>query len=128
MKRLRNVFSIYFAVGLMFLGFAVQTEAQIRRNEREVRDIIRSLSAKVEDFQYGLTYQMQNNSADDTEIDEVTDNLDNLQKKISAFSKNLDQRRENANDVSEILNSARSVDDFLNSNQQNRRLANDWAR
>ncbi len=126
MKRLSSIFSIYFAVGLMFLGFVVQTEAQVRRNEREVREIVRSLSAKVEDFQYGLTYQLSNNSADDQVIDNVTDDLKNLQKKIRAFSDNLNQRRENADDVSEILNAAKSVDGFLTNNQQNRRIETDW--
>ncbi len=126
MKRLSSVFSIYLTVGLMFLGFAVQTDAQIRRNEREVRDIVRNLTSKVEDFQYGLTNQMQNTSADDQEIDNVTDDLKNLQKKIRDFGNNLNQRRENADDVSEILRSAKSVDDFLNNNQQNRKIENDW--
>jgi hypothetical protein len=126
MKKLQNVFSIYLAFGLVLLGFAAQADAQNRRNEREVREIVRSLTAKVEDFQYGLTYQMRNNSADDQEIDNVNDDLKNLQKKIRTFSDNLNQRRENADDVSEILSSARSVDQFLNNNRQNRRIETDW--
>lgn len=127
MKRLQSVFSVYFTIGLLFLGFAVQTaDAQTRRNEREVREIVRSLNAKVDDFQYGLTYRMQNTSADDQEIDNVTNDLKDLQKKIDEFSRNLDGRRENADDVSEILSAAKLVDDFLSGNPQNRRIETDW--
>ena len=127
MKRLQNVFSVYLVIGIVFLGFVAQTDAQIRRNEREVREIVRSLNAKVEDFQYSLSYRLQNTSADRQEIDNVTGDLRDLQKKIDDFSRNLDSRRENADDVSDILSAARPVDDYLSDNPQNRRVENDWS-
>lgn len=130
MKRLANKFSIYLAIGLVFFGFAAQqTTAQqqrVRRSERDVREIMRSLTANVEDFQYGLTYQLENNSADEAEIDRVNNDLRTLQKKISDFRENFNQKRENADDVSEILAAARSVDSFLVGTRQNRRIQSDW--
>jgi len=111
----------------MLFGVAVQADAQTRRNQREIRDIVRNLSSKIDDFRYGLTYQLRNNSADQQEIDDVTNDLQDLQKSVRSFSDNLDQRRENADDVSTIIDASQRIDDFLQSNPQNRKIQNDWA-
>ncbi len=111
----------------MIFGVAAQADAQTRRNQREIRDIVRSLSSKIDDFRYGLTYQLRNNSADDQEIQDVENDLKDLQKSVRQFSDNLDQRRENADDVSAILDTAQRIDEYLESNPQNRKLESDWA-
>ena len=68
MSRLRSMFTGYFVIGLMILGSVGQSNAQTRRSEREVRDIVRSLRSKIDDFQYNLTYQLKSNSVDTDEI------------------------------------------------------------
>lgn len=127
MNGFRKLFFIYLAIGLMILGFAGQSDAQNRRSEREVRDIIRNLNSKIDDFEYNLTYQLRSTSADRQEIDGVTASLRNLQDRIRAFEADLDNRRENVDDVSGILDAAKNIDDFLSVNQQNRRVETDWA-
>lgn len=120
------MFSVYLTIGLIIFGIAAQADAQTRRNEREVRDIVRSLSSRIDDFQYGLTYQLRNNSADRQEIDDVTNDLRELQKAVRTFSDNLNRRRENADDISAILDASQRVDEYLQSNPQNRKIENAW--
>ena len=127
MSRFRSILSAYFAVGLLVFGIAGQASAQTKRSEREMRDIIRSLRSKIDDFQFNLNYQLLSNSADGDEIVEVERNLRVLNDRIDNFESNLDRRRENADDVSRILSAAGSVDNYLKQNQQNRRIENEWA-
>lgn len=126
MNRLKSVFSIYLMVGFVMLGIAAQADGQTRRNEREIRDLTRSLSSRIDDFRYSLTYQLRNNSVDRQDVEDVTSDLADLQKAVRTFSDNLDRRRENADDVAAILNAARRIDDYLLSNPQNRRIQTDW--
>lgn len=127
MSRLKSVFSVYVAIGLMIFGTTLQTNAQLRRNERDVRDIVRSLSSKVDDFRYSLTFLLRNNSADRQEVTNVENDLKNMQDKIRAFSDNFDRKRENADDIRDIINAAQIVDEYLNNNPQNRKIDNDWS-
>ncbi|MEJ7849216.1 MAG: hypothetical protein WKF92_14130 [Pyrinomonadaceae bacterium] len=126
MKRFTSLFSVYAAIGLMVFGLAGQADAQ-RRSDRETRDIVRSLNSKIDDFQYGLEYQLKSSSADSQSIDDISNDLRDLQDKVNTFDTNLTAKRENRDDVSNILDSARTIDQFLNSNQQNRKLQTDWA-
>ena len=118
--------SVYAAVALVVFGIAAQADAQ-RRNERQVRDIVRSLSTKIDDFQYGLDYQLRTTSAARQDVDDVRTSLQNLQAKVDIFDENLNQRRENRDDVQEIIRAAKDVDAFLSQNRQNRRLETDWS-
>lgn len=126
MRRFTSLFSVYAAIGLMVFGLAGQADAQ-RRNERETRDIVRSLNSKIDDFQYGLEYQLKSSSADPRDAGNISADLRDLQDKITAFDENLTAKRENRDDVSDILSSARTIDQFLNSNRQNSKLQTDWA-
>ena len=42
------------------------------------------------------------------------------------FQDNLDSRRENADDVRDLLGAARNIDQFLYDNKQNRKIDADW--
>ena len=126
MNRIRSIFSVYLAIGLVLLGAASDSQAQNRRNEREVRDIVRSLNSKVDDFQYSLNYRLQNNSVDRDEATRVSGDLRGLQDKVRKFQDNLDNRRENADDVRDLLGAARNIDQFLYDNKQNRKIDADW--
>jgi hypothetical protein len=128
MSRFRSALSIYFAVGLMFLGIIGQdAAAQTRRSEREVRDIVRSLKSRIDDFQYNLTFRLRTNSADRDELTEIETDLRDLTSRINEFERNLDSRRENADDVSRILGAAQTVNEYLSQNPQNRRIESDWS-
>lgn len=126
MSRIKGIFSIYLAIGLVLLGAAGDSQAQNRRSEREVRDIIRSLNSKVDDFQYSLNYRMQSGSADRDDVTRVSRDLRGLQERVREFQTNMDNRRENADDVRGIIDAARNIDQFLYDNAQNRKIETDW--
>ncbi len=119
------MFSVFAVVGMVFLGLAGQADAQ-KRNERETRDIVRSLNSKVDDFKYNLDYQLKSASMDQDSVTDVSTDLRDLKDKIKIFETNLNARRENRDDVSDIVQAANNIDDFLETNQQSRKLQNDW--
>ncbi|MBC7898917.1 MAG: TrbI/VirB10 family protein [Saprospiraceae bacterium] len=125
MRRYTKFFSVYAAIGLMVFGIAEQADAQ-RRNERETRDIVRSLNSKIDDFQYSLEYQLKSSSADPRDTGTISADLRDFQEKVNAFDENLMAKRENRDDVSGLLRSAQVVDQFLISNPQNGKLQTDW--
>ena len=110
---------------MVFLGLAGQADAQ-KRNERETRDIVRSLNSKIDDFKYNLDYQLKSESMDPQSVNDVSSDLRELKDKIAAFETNLNDKRENRDDVSDIVGAANNIDDFLETNQQSRKLQSDW--
>ncbi|MGH8500080.1 MAG: hypothetical protein ACRERV_14930, partial [Methylococcales bacterium] len=125
MRRFQNGVTLIAFIGLLVLGFAGRADAQ-RPNTREVRDLVRSLNSKIEDFRYKLTYQLQSSSADRQETARVTAELRDLQEKVRAFEENLNQRRENRNDVNDILAAAVNIDGYMSNSRQYRTLETDW--
>ena len=125
MRRIWNILSISFVIGIVFFALSDQVNAQ-RRSEREIRDTVRSLNSKIDDFAYGLNYQLQSSSADQQEAGDAARDIRDLQDKVRAFQSNLDLHRENRDDVSEIIFSAKNIDGFLVSNPQNGQIRNDW--
>lgn len=125
MKPFRNVIWSVAALGLLLFGVAANADAQ-KRNEREIRDAVRNLRAQVDDFQYGLEYELTNNSPGVNKAD-ADSSLRNLQDKIAAFDENFLNKRENRDDINAIIDAAKDVDGVLRSTTINRRLETDWA-
>lgn len=125
MRIVKNAFSLSFMVLSLVLASASFADAQ-KRNDKDVRDTLRSLNSNLDNFEYDLRYQMQSSSANNTEISDVSDDIRNLKDDISQFQRNFDQKRENRDDVDQIIYSSRTIDDFLRSNPQNRRVEDDW--
>ena len=113
------------AVALIIVAVAGPADAQ-RRNERQIRDIVRSLNAQIDDFQYGLDHQLRSTSSRNQDVETVHDSIRNLQVKVDEFEENLNNRRENRDDVREIITAAKDVDVFLAQNPQNRRIDTNW--
>lgn len=113
-------------MAVIVLGTVGVTDAQ-RRDNREVRDAVRSLNSKLDDFEYNLNYQMRSSSANRDDMATVSDNLRELKSDVREFQNNFDQKRENKDDVMKIVESARQIDQFLKLNSQNRRIEDDWA-
>ena len=112
---------------MLLMGVAASADAQAR-NERQVRELVRTLTAQVDDFQYGLDYELKNNSAGGrVNPGDVNSGLRNLQDKVTAFDENFVARRENRNDVHDIVTAAKDVEGSLATVNLNRRLQNDWA-
>lgn len=115
------------AVAMLF-GVAALANAQTqRRNDRDIRDALRSLNSKLDDFEQDARYQMQSSSAGNGQIAGLSDNVRGLRDSIQQFQENYDRRRENRDDVNKIVDGARQVNSFLQTNPQNRRVQDDWA-
>ncbi|PYS98811.1 MAG: hypothetical protein DMF63_14580 [Acidobacteria bacterium] len=109
----------------MILGTAGLSNAQ-RRNEKQIRDSVRSLNAQIDDFQYGLDYQLKSTSSPTQDIDGVHDSIRTLQTKVDDLEENLNNRKDNRDDIHSIIIAAKDVDAFLKSNPQNQRIDTNW--
>ncbi|MGH9820215.1 MAG: hypothetical protein ACRD43_08590, partial [Pyrinomonadaceae bacterium] len=84
MKKLEKVLAAVFASILVVGGFSVEASAQ-RKNDRDVRDIVRSLNSKIDDFSSALSYQLKSSSADQQEMDDVITDLKDLKDSLNTF-------------------------------------------
>ena len=125
MKRFGNFLAASTAIFVLLLITAGVADAQ-RRNERQVRDLVRTLNAQIDDFQYGLDHHMRSSSAPTQDVEDVHDKIRNLQTKVDDFDENLTNRRENRDDVHEIISAAKEVDTFMTQHPQNRRMDTNW--
>ena len=126
MKRAVDRFSVFFAAMVIFVGLFGSVNAQ-QKNERQVRDLIRSLNSQVDNFQFTVEDDMHRNSADQQEIAELSASLANLQLRLTAFEDNLTERRENRDDVNEIVNAAQDVDGFFKREQPSPKVSQQWS-
>jgi hypothetical protein len=124
MNSLVKRFSAVLAAAVLVTGLFGSANAQ--RNERQVRDMIRSLSSQVDNFQYSLEDEMRRSSANSQDVDDISRSLSNLQDKVSAFEDNFNQRRENRDDVNGIVTAAQDVDGFFRRERPNQRVQQDW--
>ncbi|HUR98642.1 MAG TPA: hypothetical protein VMZ26_11310 [Pyrinomonadaceae bacterium] len=125
MKRFGNFFAAIAVMSFVLLGAAGSADAQ-RRNERQIRDLVRSLNAQIDDFQYGLDYQLRSASSRNQDVENVHDSIRNLQSKVDDFEENLNNRKDNRDDIREIVTAAKDIDAYLGQNPQNRRIETNW--
>jgi len=126
MKRFSNALLSFAALCMVSIGFAATATAQAK-DQRAVRDLLRSLTAQVDDFQYALDYEMRNNSAGSrTNMGDLNSGLRRLQDAVSAFDDNFRAKRENRNDANDIIAAASDVERGLGKISLNRRLETDW--
>jgi hypothetical protein len=118
MSRYKSVFPVYLIVGLMMFGFANPANAQTIRNERNVRDILRSLNSKIDDFRYTFSSEVSRNSISRADENEVNGNLRDFKASLTRFEDKFQRRRENADDVTNVLAAAK----ILNLNLEGRRF------
>ena len=126
MNRLNGIFSVFLMFGFVVFGFVAPTNAQGVRNERSVRDSLRSLNSKLDDFKYSLDNELGRNSTSRDDENEINDNVQSFEKSLDAFSGKLDRRRENADDVRNVLTAAQTVNDFLNVKRFSAATQKDW--
>ena len=114
MSRLKNVFSFYVVLGLIITGFlATAANAQLYRNEREIRDIVRTLNSKIDDFQTNLSGEVRRSSSSREDRQDLEDQMRIFEFKVRDFEVNFDRQSENADDVSTILEEAKKADDII---------------
>ncbi|MEO8573386.1 MAG: hypothetical protein ABI481_05410 [Pyrinomonadaceae bacterium] len=125
MKRLGNFFAAIAVVSFVLIGTAGLADGQ-KRNEKQIRDLVRSLNAQIDDFQYGLDYQLRSASSKSQDVENVQDSIRRLQTKVDDFEENLNNRKDNRDDIREIVTSAKDIDAYLDQDQQNRRIETNW--
>ena len=126
MSKLRNVYSIYLTIGLIIFGFGSQSLAQTPRNERTVRNTLQSIYSRVDDFRSNLDAEFSRNSISRNQENKINADVRNFSNSLSKFENKLQKRRENAEDVSDILNAAKNIDDFLSNNRFSSTVESDW--
>ncbi|MBS1797647.1 MAG: hypothetical protein JSS81_27745 [Acidobacteria bacterium] len=127
MSRFKSVLALYVAIGLSLCGLAAPAAAQKMRNEKDVANIVRSLNSKIDDFRYSLKYGLKNSSIDEQDADALENNLATVDGKMRDFENNFNQRRENADDVTDLLSAAKGINDFLSGNRVNNTVEKDWS-
>lgn len=113
MSRFKSVFPVYLLIGLIWFGFAAQANAQGSRNERNVRDILRSLNSKIDDFRYRLDNEFDRNSVSTEDENEINANLRDFDASLKQFEDKFQRRRENTDDVTDVLSAAKTINTAL---------------
>ena len=126
MGRLSNRITALTLAFITVISLTGTAKAQ-RANTKEVRDIIRSLNLKLEDFRNRLTYQLESSSSDRRTSDVVLEDVRDLQSRLRGFDSDIAARRDNRDTVNDVLDVASNVDAFMRSNRQYRGLDNDWS-
>lgn len=126
MSRLKNVFSVYFTVIMLITGFVVTTNAQRNRNNRDVRDTVRSLSSKIYDFQNSLSSEFRNNRDSRRDRNDLEDYLRKMDNEVRDFETQFNRSSENSDDVSAILDEAKKADALINRLSFSQRTYNQW--
>ncbi|MGI8468983.1 MAG: hypothetical protein ACR2N3_11095 [Pyrinomonadaceae bacterium] len=126
MNRVRNGFALVLSIGLIFLGLFSQANAQNRGNQRQVNGILRSLNVKVDTFRNDLDNEYQRSTIGGDNQNQINNYLDTLQNNLSDFQGKVDRQRETADDVSQVLQTAKNIDDFIAQSGFTTKLRREW--
>ena len=126
MSRLKNLFSAYLTLVLLFTGFVVSANAQRNRNNRDVRDTVRSLSSKIYDFQNSLSGEFRNANNNRRDRNDLEDYLRNMDKEVRDFEAQFNRQSETGDDVSAILNEAKKADALIERLSFSQRTYDQW--
>ena len=121
----QRIFTFALAIAVV-AGLASSVDAQ-RRNEREIRDHLRSLNSKIDDFETTLRFQLGSASARPQIRNEAAAGIRELKAAVSVYSENLDLRRENRTDIDAMVAAAQDINGFMRANPQNRRIESTWS-
>lgn len=115
------------AAAAMFVisGLSATAEAQ-NRNEREVRDTVRALKSRLDDFEYNLRFQMQSSSDSNELLSDAQDMIREMRDRMREFEQNFDRKRENRSDARAVIDAAQRVERFLGDNPQNQKVMDNW--
>ncbi len=125
MKRIVSSFVSLALICTVTFGSAVSAAAQ-QRSQRQVRDAVRTLNSQIDDLQYDLEFEEKNNGGG-PQLKVARQALDELGDKVVVFEDNVLSKRENSDDVDQIVKAARKVDTVLRASSVNRALEDKWA-
>jgi hypothetical protein len=125
MQRTFKIISGFALIISFFAAFNVTVDAQ-RRNDREVRDMLRILNSRFQDFSYAYQNRMQSNSADPDEMDRADAGVREFEQAVRAFEVNFDNRRDGRTDIDGIVSAALVLNDLVADQYQSPRIRDDW--
>ena len=112
MNKFKKVFSGYLTVILLITGFVTATNAQRNRNNRDVRDTVRSLNSKIYDFQNNLSGEFRNNN-NRQDRNKLEDYLRKMDNELRDFEAQFNRQSETDKDVKTILDQATKADAII---------------
>jgi len=124
MRTIKNNLTAVAIILAFVLGFTGAATAQ--RNDKDIRDSLRNVQSRLDDFEMNLRYQMQSSSASNRNYDNAADLIRELRNELRHFQDSFDRKRESRDDVNAVVEAARRIDDFLRNYPQNRRVTDDW--
>jgi len=125
MNRFFKPLFLFAAASVLAFGLAPAAEAQ-KRNERSVRDAVRSLNTQIDDLRYSIDFEVRNNGGS-VALGDAGRGLENLKDKVGSFESDLDARREDRTAINEILTAAKDVDAALRSARTLRSINDQWS-
>jgi hypothetical protein len=126
MNRVVYRLSAVLAALILSVGLVGSAAAQ-QRNDRQTRDLIRTLSSQIDNFQFVLDHELMSSSARSQDIVASADGIRALQDAVASFEMNFNDRRDNRDDVNDIVDAARNIETFLASEQRNQKITNEWS-
>ncbi|MGI8554974.1 MAG: hypothetical protein ACR2LT_01255 [Pyrinomonadaceae bacterium] len=127
MNRIKNGFAPALVVFLLLFGLlSAPADAQNRGNQRQANDVLRRLNVKIDTFRNDLDNEYQRSTSNGGNQKQINNYLDTLQNNLGDFQGKVDRRRETAEDVSQILATAKSIDDLVIQSGFSTRLQRTW--
>ena len=106
MRRFSSALWSLAVAGIVLFGIADSVNAQQQRSAREIRDAVRTLNSQVDDLQYNIEFEMKNNGGA-VSLRDADSSLRDLKEKLNSFDQNVTARRENRDDINEIITAAK---------------------
>lgn len=127
MNRLKSVFSFYVIFGLLLTGFlTTAANAQLYRNEREIRDIIRTLNSKIDDFRMNVSSELRRSAVSGADRQDLEDQLRLFEFEMRDFEVDFERQGETADDVAAVLKEAKKADDIIKRMSLSQRTLGYW--
>jgi hypothetical protein len=117
----RQIF-VVFVIGLLAFG----VDAQKRADQRQMNELLSNLSIKIDDFQYNVNSEVNQNAVGQADETTISDSLRAMRDDIDNLRNNAAAGRDSNNDVNQILNTARDLNDNLLKIKLNAKSQNDW--
>jgi len=124
MTRFQRSISVILTIGLLSLGLFAQSTNRV--NEREINNTLRQLVVKLDDFRNNLNYEINRGTINQNDETQINDYYKDLKTDVNDFQENLLNHSDSVDDVKKVLNSGKSVNDYVSRLRLSANTQNDW--
>ena len=129
-NKFTNFYSFY-SIALIAVIFATvgSVAAQVRPyrvTDRQVQTILTRLETRTDTFKRQVDTALNRNGVDNVREDPIRDYITDFENATDSLKRNFDARRSVKNDVSEVLNRATFIDQFMKNNRLTVAAQNQW--